>query len=57
VLQRGKIVEAGTHQALMARQGVYARLYQLQHLDGAQAALDPPCPWESGGANEVKDFD
>ncbi|MCS7188643.1 MAG: ABC transporter ATP-binding protein [Bacteroidia bacterium] len=30
VLQEGKIVEQGTHQTLIERQGLYARLYHLQ---------------------------
>jgi ATP-binding cassette subfamily B protein len=31
VLHRGQVREIGTHEELLARGGVYARLYQLQH--------------------------
>ena len=30
VLQRGQIVELGPHDELMARGGLYARLYEMQ---------------------------
>ena len=33
VLERGVVVETGTHDELMARGGAYAKLYDLQLLD------------------------
>jgi subfamily B ATP-binding cassette protein MsbA len=33
VIDRGRITEAGTHVELMARQGLYQRLYQMQFRD------------------------
>jgi ABC-type multidrug transport system fused ATPase/permease subunit len=42
VLHKGRIVEEGSHDALLARRGVYHRLYQLQYrgqpAEGAQGA-------------------
>ena len=35
VLAQGKVVETGTHAELLARNGVYARLYRLQFSDSA----------------------
>jgi len=31
VIHKGRIREEGTHAELLARQGLYARLYQLQY--------------------------
>jgi len=49
VLDRGRIVERGTHGALLALAGVYARMWQLQQTEapedaGLDAAGGPPRP-------------
>ena len=43
VVHRGHIAEEGAHDALLAQNGIYARLYRLQmmgHGHGAPPALD-----------------
>jgi ATP-binding cassette subfamily B protein len=37
VLHRGRVVETGSHAELLARRGVYFRLYELQYKDQAPA--------------------
>jgi ATP-binding cassette subfamily B protein len=37
VLHKGRVVEEGSHQALLARRGIYYRLYELQYKDQAEA--------------------
>jgi ABC-type multidrug transport system fused ATPase/permease subunit len=40
VLHQGRLVEMGNHEALLARNGLYARLYRLQYLDGPPRGSD-----------------
>jgi subfamily B ATP-binding cassette protein MsbA len=44
VLERGVVVETGTHDELMARGGAYAKLYDLQLRDDPGAEGEPPLP-------------
>ena len=39
VMEQGRIVETGTHAALLAREGAYASLHRLQFRDDAEGAL------------------
>jgi subfamily B ATP-binding cassette protein MsbA len=39
VLDRGRVIERGTHSALLAQAGAYARLHGLQSQGGAAADL------------------
>jgi ATP-binding cassette subfamily B protein len=50
VLHKGRIRERGSHLELLAKRGLYWRLYQLQYKDqeGGGAALPAPLPAPSG---------
>jgi subfamily B ATP-binding cassette protein MsbA len=41
VLDRGRVVERGTHQTLLAAEGLYHRLYELQFTDEGSGAAGP----------------
>jgi subfamily B ATP-binding cassette protein MsbA len=40
-LEQGRIVETGTHAQLLARDGVYAKLYRIQYAAEAAGAATP----------------
>ncbi len=42
VLDRGQLVELGTHAELLAQDGLYARLYKMQFRENGQAAAEEP---------------
>jgi len=49
VLHKGRIVEEGNHEILLARRGVYHRLYQLQYRAQEGPALAPQAVAAGGG--------
>jgi ATP-binding cassette subfamily B multidrug efflux pump len=44
VLHKGQLREMGSHQELLARRGIYYKLYQLQYQDREQPAARPDLP-------------
>jgi ATP-binding cassette subfamily B multidrug efflux pump len=48
VLHHGRVRESGTHAALLARDDIYARLYQLQYLGDRSLRTLPDA--DAGGA-------
>jgi ABC-type multidrug transport system fused ATPase/permease subunit len=49
VLHKGRIVEEGSHEVLLARRGVYHRLYQLQYRQEERPVLAPAAAAGAGG--------
>jgi len=50
VLHKGALREAGSHQALLARRGIYYKLYQLQYQDQERGRRTLADPGIAGGA-------
>jgi ATP-binding cassette subfamily B protein len=65
VLHHGRVREMGTHAELLARSGIYARLYQLQYLGERslrapripEAGPDLPEPDEESGSSMIPGID
>ncbi len=53
VLDRGKVVEVGPHEELMAREGAYYRLYQAQarQVDTETDGSEQPIQWNNAHAD------
>jgi subfamily B ATP-binding cassette protein MsbA len=47
VLERGRVIERGTHAELLAQGGAYRRLYEMQFRDRAAAPERQPAPQEA----------
>jgi ATP-binding cassette subfamily B protein len=50
VLHHGEIREQGTHQELLAKRGLYWKLYKLQYADGGRRQISAPPPDEEATA-------
>ena len=59
VLDRGRIVEEGTHTELLAKSGLYHRLYTRRFVDEATIAqpVPPPAPVLAGQIVRIRRFD
>jgi ATP-binding cassette subfamily B protein len=54
VMHKGKVREVGSHQELLARRGIYWKLYQLQYKD-QELPMPPPggeSPRQTVGADD-----
>jgi ATP-binding cassette, subfamily B, multidrug efflux pump len=52
VMHKGQVREIGTHQELLARRGIYYKLYQLQYKDQELASANSPSPQSTVSAGD-----
>ena len=52
VMHRGELREQGTHEELLARRGIYARLYELQYQGQGAGAAENGDRAGAGGGND-----